>query len=325
MWTYNGEKHLGEQLDSIARQQLIPEELVLCDDCSTDATVTIAEAFAKQSHFPVRIVRNGENLGYKRNFAKAIGLCSGEFIALCDQDDVWYPQKLKRLAELFCSDGAQVAGVFSNGDLIDSASRSLGRDLWDSFHFNVVDQERFRSGQAVEVLLQRNVVTGMTFAVRSSWKNHFHNMPLSWNHDAWLALILATRARLIACPEHLVAYRVHENQQIGVPSTFSEKRRYISTHGIGAYFRLSRNRNLKEYRENAVQFDDLRISLEKEAFPSDRELLSQVREKANHSHRGSAILSISRLRRWPTVLRHMKSYKQFSPTGIHAMFRDLVL
>nr|WP_306459713.1 glycosyltransferase [Edaphobacter lichenicola] len=324
MCTYNGEKYLGEQLESIARQQQLPAELVLCDDCSSDATVSIAERFAVESPFPVRIIRNPKNLGYRGNFAQAIELCTGELIALCDQDDVWYPQKLKKLKELFLSNPS-AAGVFSNGDLIDSSSRLLGKDLWGSFQFDTFDQMNFRSGQAVGVLLKRNVVTGMAFAIRSSSKNELLAMPSSWNHDAWLALMLAAHARLIACPEHLVGYRVHGNQQIGVPISLKEKCSYILSHGISGYIQLSRDRNQKEYRENALQFDALQVCLEKLGISSDDHLLIEAHAKAEHAHRGGALLSLSRLRRLPTVLGHLRSYKKYSPTGLNAAFRDLVL
>ncbi|MBB5342196.1 glycosyltransferase family 2 protein [Tunturibacter empetritectus] len=324
MCTYNGEKYLGEQLESIARQELLPEELIICDDCSIDATLSIAERFAAESPFAVRIVRNQKNLGYSGNFARAIELCTGELIALCDQDDVWYPQKLKRLKELFLNDPS-VAGVFSNGDLIDSSSRRLGKDLWGSFQFDAFDQEHFRSGQAVEVLVRRNVVTGMTLAIRSSSKKELLTMPSNWNHDAWLALMLAAHARLIACPEHLVAYRIHANQQIGVPISLGEKCRYILSYGVSAYIQLSRDRNQKVYRENALQFDALQVSLEKQGNPGDDHLLIEACAKAEHAHRGDALLSLSRWRRLPTVLGHLRSYKKYSPTGLDAALRDLIL
>ncbi|WP_254061671.1 glycosyltransferase [Granulicella sp. L60] len=325
MCTFNGQKHIGEQLESLSRQQLLPSELVLCDDGSTDNTLSIAEAFARQSPFPVKIVRNPDNLGHSRNFAKAINLCSDELIALSDQDDVWYPEKLARLAELFCSGGVSVAGVFSNGDLIDEASQPLAGDLWGSFVFDVTDQRRFRSGDAVDVLLRRNVVTGMTFAFRSSYREQLTSMPVSWNHDAWLALMLATRAQLIACPKHLVAYRLHGNQQIGVPITSKEKLRYIRNHGLAAYVQHSRDRNMKEYAGYAVQFDDLEAVLAKETISIDRELLCKVRAKAAHAHRGIENLSLSRIQRWPKILGDLEGYKQYSPTGRNAVLRDLLL
>ena len=87
MGTYNGGPYLREQLDSIAAQTHLPDELVVCDDDSTDRTVAILEDFAATAPFPVRVYVNPKNLGTAKNFERAIGLATGEVIALADQDD----------------------------------------------------------------------------------------------------------------------------------------------------------------------------------------------------------------------------------------------
>ncbi len=99
MATFNGEKYVKEQLESLATQTALPLELVVCDDCSSDGTVAIISQFALSAPFPVRIYRNEANLGYSDNFLKAAGLCCGQWVAFCDQDDVWLPRKLACLSE----------------------------------------------------------------------------------------------------------------------------------------------------------------------------------------------------------------------------------
>lgn len=94
MATYNGERYLREQLHSLLTQDQLPNDLVVCDDGSTDATLRILKEFAAEAPFPVRIEQNEHNLGYGDNFFKAARLCEGEWIAFCDQDDVWLPNKL---------------------------------------------------------------------------------------------------------------------------------------------------------------------------------------------------------------------------------------
>src|SRR5882724_11959920 len=89
MCTYNGAGFLSEQLESIAAQTRLPDELVICDDRSTDESVEIVRNFARHTPFSVRLEMNEENLGSTKNFEKSIGLCQGEIIALADQDDVW--------------------------------------------------------------------------------------------------------------------------------------------------------------------------------------------------------------------------------------------
>src|ERR1700760_1987549 len=99
--TYNGERFLGRQLASIQQQTRLPDELVACDDCSTDRTLEILNDFAAAAGFPVNIIRNEEKLGVAANFERAIRLCQGSLIALCDQDDIWYPSRLERSEEEF--------------------------------------------------------------------------------------------------------------------------------------------------------------------------------------------------------------------------------
>jgi glycosyltransferase involved in cell wall biosynthesis len=97
MATYNGGQYIQHQLDSLARQTLPPYELVVTDDGSTDETLQILHDFAQRAHFPVRIYSNEATLGFSDNFLRAASLCQGEWIAFCDQDDVWMPAKLERI------------------------------------------------------------------------------------------------------------------------------------------------------------------------------------------------------------------------------------
>ena len=327
--TYNGARSLEEQLQSFAAQHRLPDELILSDDGSTDNTLALAEQFARTAAFPVRIVRNPKNLGYNRNFAQAIALCTGDIIALSDQDDLWYPQKLARLQALFL-EHPEADGIFSDGDLIDLASNRLPGSLWGSFRFLPDDQQRLRSGNAVEVLLQRNVVTGMAFAFRRHWQNQLAEMPATWPHDAWLALLLGQQGKLLPCPEHLVAYRVHENQKIGVPITAAEKRRYLLEHGLGGYLALSRRRNQQEYQKDARQFADLLQLLENSPKPDLQQMLlpiqGRLEAKAEHARAGAALLDLGPAAPPPPrpspqgVLRPLCAH-----SGAKAMIRDLVI
>lgn len=101
MATYNGAKYLREQLDSFLHQTRLPDELVVCDDGSSDATLEILEVFRQQVPFSVHIYRNETNLGYIKNFEKAMSLCAGDIIFLSDQDDFWLSNKLEVVEKLF--------------------------------------------------------------------------------------------------------------------------------------------------------------------------------------------------------------------------------
>ncbi len=101
MATYNGEKYIREQLDSLAAQEHVPAELVVTDDASTDETLAIIDEFSKIVPFPVYIHRNDRRVGYRANFMRAAALCRSELVAFCDQDDIWDPRKIAVCAETF--------------------------------------------------------------------------------------------------------------------------------------------------------------------------------------------------------------------------------
>ncbi|HIE59179.1 MAG TPA: glycosyltransferase, partial [Hydrogenothermaceae bacterium] len=86
--TYNGDTYLQDQLNSYIAQERLPDEMVVCDDVSKDETVAILEAFQKVAPFEVQIIKNETNLGYTKNFEKALSLCSGDIVFFSDQDDV---------------------------------------------------------------------------------------------------------------------------------------------------------------------------------------------------------------------------------------------
>ena len=216
--TYNGARHLSEQLESIARQTLLPAELVACDDGSSDATIEILNDFSRRVPFPVRIVRNLEKLGSTRNFEKAIGLCRGQLIALCDQDDWWEPMKLEILSSRLTLSNA--GGIFSDGFLMDENSQLTGSTLWAANLFAARKAqflEPYRRERAVAELLKRNVVTGATVLIRSQLRSLLFPIPSEWVHDGWLAWMMVLRSSLLACPEKLIRYRIHASQQVGMP------------------------------------------------------------------------------------------------------------
>lgn len=94
MATYNGEKYLREQLDSIYSQTMVPDEVIVVDDCSTDGTVFILKEYKEK--FGLQYFVNERNMGVNKNFEKAISLSSGDYICISDQDDVWKKDKIEK-------------------------------------------------------------------------------------------------------------------------------------------------------------------------------------------------------------------------------------
>ena len=216
MTTYNGGRFLPEQLQSIAQQSLRPDQVVIVDDRSSDSTRDSLEGFAASAPFKVDLHFNETTLGPTKNFQKAIELCSGEIIVLCDQDDRWRPEKLFQIKQAFTS-SPNTGLVFSDAELIDENGTLLNRRLWQyTFEKNFLSA--IRSGKAFELMLQRDVVTGATMAFRQCFRNVVLPIPtgIPLVHDGWIALIIAALVEVSALAQPLIEYRVHSQQCKGI-------------------------------------------------------------------------------------------------------------
>jgi len=213
MATYRGERFLREQLESLARQTRLPDELVVCDDRSPDGTWSVLEGFRRDAPFPVRLHRNETNLGVAGNFTRAATLCEGDAILFCDQDDVWLPQKVERLMEPLEREPA-VAVSFSDLSVVDEALRPLGYTMWGARGFGAAQQEAFRAAPVAH-LVHENVVTGCAMAMRASLRKETLPVPAGWIHDAWIALLAAMNHDLAPVPDVTVLYRQHAANATG--------------------------------------------------------------------------------------------------------------
>ena len=212
--TFDGARFLEAQLESLAAQDRLPDELVACDDRSRDGTVAVLEAFARRAPFPVQIVVNEATLGSTRNFEKAIGLCTGALIATCDQDDVWMPQKIARTLDAFAEDPRRGL-VFTDAEVVAEDLSPLGHRLWDAVGFGPGLRRLVREDRAFEALLRRWIVTGATMTFRAEHRPLVLPVPPAWVHDAWIALLVAAVSPLGLVSEPAVRYRQHGSQQLG--------------------------------------------------------------------------------------------------------------
>jgi hypothetical protein len=328
--TYNGEKFLREQLDSIAEQTLLPGELVVCDDRSKDGTLKILAGFGERAPFPVQVHQNEKNLGSTRNFEKAIGLCQGDIIALCDQDDVWKPHKLERLVEILRAN-PEAGYVFSDAKLVDENLRPLGRRLWDSVGFNGEIKERFLKGDQFRCFTKQHIVTGATMAFRASVGRMAMPFPMSgyWIHDGWIALVSsATGALGIPVEEALISYRQHSSQQIGAPEQGEEKRK--SLLGMYRELKASHQSLFAAWEKHCLQILSLKGLLRKlrDNHPSSAldQNLKCLQEFETHFLARRKILTSRGPGRYGLILREAIAgrYALFSDSW-KSVFRDLFL
>src|SRR5438105_5737021 len=135
MCTFNGERYLEHQLGSIATQTRVPDELVVSDDGSTDSTMEIIEKVSASGTLPIEISVTPRRLGPTGNYEQAIARCRGDLIILCDQDDVWLPERVARLENVFES-SPELGFAFSDAYLVGPDGRRTGDRLWAILGFS---------------------------------------------------------------------------------------------------------------------------------------------------------------------------------------------
>lgn len=306
MCTYNGAKYLPQQLESIANQTLPVNELIVCDDRSTDDTIQVIKTFAQKAPFPVTIHVNEKNLGSTKNFEKCLNLCDGDIIFLCDQDDKWRADKVEKQLE-FLNKYPEKDAVFSDAMMIDDDSRELGRTIWEEIEFNAAMQRKWVEGKAHEILFNGFVVTGATLAIRKSCLTRLMPFPTHVEdliHDAWMAMVLSLEDKIGFIAENLISYRRHESQQVG----FGSKTEHV---GLNDRFSRPREEKLVPIKEKADRLNGMYTLLRDLSFVP-REKLIKLYLAQKHFYR-RASLPENRILRISPVFHHVvKGYYIFS-------------
>ncbi len=196
--TFNGEKYLQSQLDSYIKQERLPDELIVCDDASTDATVLILSAFKKNAPFQVQIIKNQKNIGYTKNFEKALSLCSGDVVFFSDQDDIWLPNKISFIEKVFLNN-PEKSLVIHDGELVTenmehTGLTKLGQILAGGYSYT-------------------SFATGTLTAVRRDILNIILPFPngIAGGHDGWVHTLARLVDRRIIVNDVLQKLRRHSN------------------------------------------------------------------------------------------------------------------
>jgi glycosyltransferase involved in cell wall biosynthesis len=201
MATYNGEKYIREQIDSILRQTYPNMELIIVDDRSSDSTPDILRAYSDK--FPnLRVVINETNLGYIKNFEKGILLSKGDYIALSDQDDIWMDNKI----EILLKHIGQYDIIYSDSILVNEKGNSLGKKMSDIKNQLVYTDclmyavGAWAPGHAQ--LIKRYII------------HQCIPFPSLVTHDFWLGFVASCHNGMGYYSEPLVLYRQHQSNAI---------------------------------------------------------------------------------------------------------------
>lgn len=316
MCTYNGAAYLRPQLDSLLGQTLLPDEILIADDGSSDATLEILGRFvlrAEQRGVEVALRCNPKNLGYVKNFSQALLQASGDVIFLCDQDDVWRPDKLALMVSRFTEEPPLLL-LHTDARLVDADGQSLHCSVFEALQLAESEKRAIHAGDAFDVVLRRSFVTGATAAVRRDLLSLAMPVADAWIHDEWLAAVAAAVGRLDFMDEPLIDYRQHGANQIGA------RRRTLSMKWHDLH--LPRR---QLFSAEVARLLLLEKFLGQGGFPRAQERAEQIQHKRLHLQRRLTIGEMKKWRRWPLVMREAArgGYRRYG-TGIRSILRDLL-
>jgi len=315
MCTYNGARFLTEQLESLLMQTRVPDQIVIRDDASRDDTWTLLQRFASQAaerNIQVDLQRNGKNLGYLKNFEAAMSATTGELVFLCDQDDIWYPDKLASYQAEF-ERRPDVGLLHSDACLIDDEGNELGYSLFEALEVTEWERQQIHQGEALSVLLPRNLATGATMAFRRDIMLAALPLADGWFHDEWLALVTAMISRTDYFERPSIAYRQHGANQIGARrKTEEEKRREASKPRREVMLHV------------AGRMERLLSQIQQKKLSPPEARLHELRGRIRHGRSRAELSSLLPLR-LPVVTREILRgrYWQYS-SGLRSIARDIL-
>ena len=281
--TYNGEKYLAEQLDSILSQEIAVDEIIACDDGSSDGTWDILNRYHQEFPSIIKIYRNTENMSFIKNFESAIKKCSNEIIFLSDQDDIWKPSKVGTVLHYF-ENNLDKQAVFHDTDLLENGE-ILSFGNWHSIFYQPSNPHGISLFHYL--ILLGNVVTGASFAFRKQNKNwNFNSSSILLLHDYQMALHYATKNALGIIHDSLSIYRLHEGQQVGTHLNNRQKRK----EAYDKFVNSSLRQKIKFYESKSQSWKN-------KLHASDEEKIQQFIEKEIE------ILKEKQLENSPFILR----------------------
>lgn len=259
---YNGSKYIAQQLESLLKQTRLPDEIVICDDSADDLTYQALEPFLSSGK--IKYIKNPQPLGVVKNFEKAINHCTGEYIFLCDQDDVWLPEKVEFLANTLY-ENPTVDGVFCNSFLVDENIAKLNKTLWDIRKFTNQMQKTLDRGDALKVFCRRVTCSSHNIAFKRRALEYILPFPElePFYPDTWIAFSIALNGSWAATNQCLTLYRVHtENQSAPLGSNVLAARKARTSSGARRNYLLAQE--LLKRRKSAAK-ENIRL-LEKFAL-----------------------------------------------------------
>jgi glycosyltransferase involved in cell wall biosynthesis len=211
MATFNGEKYIKEQINSILVQLDNEDELIISDDGSTDKTLKMIQTFDDQR---IKVYENNGIHGYTHNFENALKKASGDYIFFSDQDDVWLPDKVKTMLPYLKNDNFVISDAFITNDKLEIKGK-------------ISSWRKYKKGYFRN--LYKSIYAGCTCAFTKNIKDYALPFPTTKyiQHDTWIGLICELKFNVVYIDEPLILYRRHDKNTSGAGSKSTKSTFYM--------------------------------------------------------------------------------------------------
>ena len=212
MAVYNGERFLRGQLDSILRQTYQDFEVVICDDCSTDGSCAIIQEYATKDP-RIKLHKNEANLDYIKNFEKAVKLCQGEYVAFCDQDDIWSENHIEVLMKAIGDKDLACGRELRFENDSDIAAGNLV-DTWKAIDFVFPKDEK---SALLYLFCSSSFFSGNAMLFKKSFFENERLFPFPAAHDYWLGVCSIVAGNGFCQVENVITYRRYHRDNVSCP------------------------------------------------------------------------------------------------------------
>ncbi|MBP1152813.1 glycosyltransferase family 2 protein [Methylocaldum sp. RMAD-M] len=320
MATYNGERFIREQLDSLARQTQLPHELVVTDDGSTDRTLEILVSFAKTAPFEVRIYRNERTIGYGDNFLKAASLCEGDWVAFCDQDDIWKENKLEVISRKMAPD---VLLIVHSADLVDADLSPTGHRLPDIKKDCVQEALASHPMKIFPGCCMVFQTALLSLADRERRPAYSGENADKLTHDWWVYIVANVLGNIGYIGQSLMLYRRHQWTVSGpVRLSMIERVRQSNKIRSREYCLIAETAtNIARYLEMLSQqrnLNDRKFAIAADLY---RRHAYYLRERSKLYELGNSLKRLGRVAY--TARKGAYRPPRFGGLGLHALFKDI--
>lgn len=312
---YHGEKYIGEQLKSLFKQTRVPDEILIGDDSSDDKTFLAVEAVRSHYTGELKYFRNTPRLGVVQNFVHLAKAATGDFIFFCDQDDVWLPEKIEKLAAILEQDATCQVAV-CNSFMVNKELKYYQESLL-SYAEKYIKESQTPEMLFRNILYQRINFSGHNIAMKKTFRNIFLRIPSTYRfHDLWLTQTASLLNVLKYDNQKLTLYRIHDNN---VSSPEFQKTRFSIVHRLKKVSSVS-----DDFEQTVLMLNGLfSLAVDLQKIPlTNMDILTQC---SNYFHARKHLRSFPRPFRFlaltPTLMR---DYFLLG-TGWKAFLRDQLL